>query len=636
MENVMRGSLGFGLLLAIASFGAAGCNGPAGDTREAVPAPDTKQPVFRWQHDTSQRYDLQLSSVLGLGEGQPLVSFQLRGGVLLHVRRLSATSHEFMMSIPDAKFSETSTGKDTDFAALAKELAAPMGFTVEAGRLKTVSVDKGWSSFAASIGRTVAAAFQIPPMDKDAKARTWKTREVDTTGNYEAEYSVASPLTLSKRKLAYQSLKVGQVTFGSLKTNLSPEVVSSNGTLEFSPEGQLKGSRYEEKTNLPMGQAAKVTSTTKLSLALGNGPDKRGLDRKSALANTRQLDATAPYTGPIRADYDQLRIGSYTYETALAEIKKQAEERAKAAAPVATDEEQETAQRELQERAGVFRAMAAILRAHPERIPDAVAEIRRKGRAARTLIDALATANTSESMAALVNLVNDQSLEEDWRGASARGLIRVKQTTPESVQALSSLLDQPRLRVHALYGLGSVARRLEEEGRTTESQAVLQTLLKELRKKQSPTSTAQTLRGISNSGLTSALESVTPFLQAPTEEVRAAAVNTLRLMKDPRVDTLIVQALLTDPKKSVRRAAAEGAALRDPSETLLTGLQNAVTADPDVKVRRQVLDTLIAWLPNHPELKVSLEAVAQKDERPSLKRTAQAALDPKAPASSVN
>jgi hypothetical protein len=55
-----------------------------------------------------------------------------------------------------------------------------------------------------------------------------------------------------------------------------------------------------------------------------------------------------------------------------------------------------------------------------------------------------------------------------------------------------------------------------------------------------------------------------------------------------------------------------------------------------VKVRRQVLDTLIAWLPNHPELRVSLETVASRDDRPSLKRSAQDALSPKTPATKLN
>lgn len=608
--------------------GALGCDEPSGQAHVAAAAQGAAPLAVRWQPDGSQRYQVRLSSVLGLGKGQPLVSFQLSGDVLLQARRTGTSSHEFVMSLPNATFSETSTGKDTDFQALAKELAAPMGFTVESGKLKTVSVDRNFSSFAASIARTIAAAFQIPPLDKGSAARTWKSQEVDTTGSYEAEYTVMSPLVLSKRKLAYQSLKVGQLQFGSLKTNLSPEVLSSEGTLAFSADGQLKSVKYDESTQLPLGQAAKMTSTTKLSLDLLAPPAQEpSRDWTSALANTQTIDAAAAYTGPIRANYDQLRIGDYTYPSALAEIKEQAEERGRSVAPKTDDDE--SAQRELQERAGVFRAMAAILRAHPEHVPATVAEIRRKGPAARTLIDALAAANTSESIAALVTLVNDQSLDEDWRGASARGLIRVQQTTPESVAALTSILERPRLRVHALYGLGSVARRLEEEGRTRESQAVLQTLLRELRKKQSPTATAQTLRGISNSGLSAALESVTPFLQDPSEEVRAAAVNALRLMKDPRVDALIVQALLTDPKKTVRRAAAEGASLREASDTLLTGLQNAVTADPDVKVRRQVLDTLIAWLPNHPELKASLETVAIRDERPSLKRTAQDALSPK-------
>ena len=599
-------------------------------------APNVTEPAFRWQHESAHAYRLQLNSVLGLGAGRPLVSFELSGGVLLHVRRVNAATHEFVMSIPDARFSEASMGNDTDFRALAQELATPMGFTVESGKLKTVSVDRGFSSFAASIARTVAAAFQIPLPSPKPGARTWKVEEVDTTGTYEAEYSVASPLSLTKRKLAYQSLKLGQIQFGTLKTNLSPEVVSADATLDFTPDGRLRACRFEEKTNLPMGQAAKVTSSTKLSLELRTPDPPARLDWKSALANARTLDATAPYTGPMRADYEQLRIGDYTYDSALAEIRKQAEERAKAASPQATDEDKQAAQRELQERAGVFRAMAAILRAEPERIPDAVAEIRRKGRAARTLIDALAMANTNESTAALVKLVNDESLEEDWRGASARGLIRVQRTTPESVAALTSLLARPKLRVHALYGLGSVARRLEDEGRTQESQAVLQTLLRELRKKQPPTGTAQILRGISNAGLASALESVTPFLQDPSEEVRAAAVHALRMMKDPRVDALVVQALLTDPKKGVRRAAAESVALREPSDALITGLQNAVTADPDVKVRRQVLETLIAWLPQRPELRTSLEAVASRDERPSLKRTALEALNPKGTAASVN
>lgn len=156
---------------------------------------------------------------------------------------------------------------------------------------------------------------------------------------------------------------------------------------------------------------------------------------------------------------------------------------------------------------------------------------------------------------------------------------------------------------------------------------VVQTLLHELRKKRSPTASAQTLRGLSNAGVASALDSVTPFLESHSEEVRAAALSALGAMKDSRVDTLIVQTLLTDPKKNVRRAAAEAASSRESSETLLTGLQNAVTADPDVKVRRQVLDTQISWLPDHPELKVALETVERQDERPSMKRAAREALE---------
>ncbi len=132
----------------------------------------------------------------------------------------------------------------------------------------------------------------------------------------------------------------------------------------------------------------------------------------------------------------------------------------------------------------------------------------------------------------------------------------------------------------------------------------------------------QLLRGIANAGLASALPAVQPHLRSKSESIRGAAVSALRLMNDPRVDPLIVEALLNDPKKTVRRAAAEAADLRGSSETLLTGLQNAVTSDPDVKVRRQVLETLIKWLPDHPELRAALAVVEKDDKRPSVRRTA--------------
>jgi hypothetical protein len=97
-------------------------------------------------------------------------------------------------------------------------------------------------------------------------------------------------------------------------------------------------------------------------------------------------------------------------------------------------------------------------------------------------------------------------------------------------------------------------------------------------------------------------------------------------MEDPSVDTLLVAALLGDKKKSVRRAAGEAIALRTPSSVLTTGVQNAVTSDPDVKLRQQLLGLVIEWLPDRPELRAALEAVAKDDSRESLRRDAAGAL----------
>jgi HEAT repeat protein len=97
-------------------------------------------------------------------------------------------------------------------------------------------------------------------------------------------------------------------------------------------------------------------------------------------------------------------------------------------------------------------------------------------------------------------------------------------------------------------------------------------------------------------------------------------------MRDSKVTELLTDRLLHDKDKSVRRAAADAASQQPPSAELITAMQNSVTSDPDVKVRKRLLETLVKWLPDRPELKETLVLVQQEEQRASLRQIAEGGL----------
>lgn len=622
-----------------------GCN----DTERAAPdepevvAPDPGKTGFAgWQHAKTHSFAIEMESALGFEGGQVLLSFDLEAALELDVRRVGEELYEFLLTIPDVRFRKTSQPNDPKFDELAAELKRPFGFRIEHGKLRSVQVDKQWSSFAASIARTIAAAYQIPeqiptteqPPQADQAAKSWEVTEVDTTGDYRVKYELTQQ-GLSKKKLEYTDLKVDIIQFGTLKARLSPKIKKSSGTLNFDAKGRLVSFEYEEGIDTPMNGVATLLSKTKLTMRRIEGGSREVRDFKATLSNHRDFDASEPYTGPINTDYTKLRIGGYTYETALAEIRRQQTDpknrsllAARNMQKAKSELEKREQQSRLQKRAQVFRAMQGILASQPQHVPDAVREVRAKGPAARTLIDALSAADTPEAVAALTELLQDKTISTDWRAAVSSGLVRADHVSPEAVEALQDTLSEPQLRVYALYGLGTIARRLREDGESSRSEAIVAVLVRELQSSSASVSTVvQPLRGLANAGSASALNAVLPHLKSESETVRGAAVAALRLMDESQVDSLLVEALLNDKKKSVRRAAGEAIALRKPSSVLTTGVQNAVTSDPDVKLREQLLKLVIDWLPDRPELQTALEAVAKDDRRESLRRDAAEALE---------
>lgn len=579
-----------------------------------------------WLHGSVHSYQFELASELSIGAAQELTAFKLKGELELHVRRTGSGSYEFIQQIANPQFTATSSEQTQNFAKLAGELGAPFGFSTEGGKLSTVRVQPQWSQFAATISKTLASSFQGPTVET-VEEREWTVAEVDSSGPYKAIYK-RTATGLSKRKLDYETVKHGGAELGSLKAVLSPSVEHSSGSLLFSSAGALTTFNYEETLRVPMGATATLVSQTTLRLTPSSRPVRKLENWNEVLADTTTLSSTAPHPNPIQPDFDPLRIGDYTYKTALLEIRKlqaSPDDPSILGTPegrALSESERQRYQRQLQDRARPFRAMAAILRTQPEHIPHAVAEIKKRDHASRTMIDALVSARTDESLEALVQLLENPTFDIDWRGAVASGLARTKHSTPRSVAALTAALQEPKLRVHALYGLGSIARRLAESGEQAQAEQITLTLVNQLRATNPTAVRIHALHGLSNAGVSSTLPAIIPLLEAESEGIRAAAAQALRLIEHPQVDALLAEILLKDQNKRVRKAAAESVAVRKSSEVLITALQNVVTSDPDVKVRRLALETLGKWAPEHPEVRKSIELVAAEDARLSVREEA--------------
>jgi HEAT repeat protein len=610
-------------------------SGCAARTPDKDPSP-TETPALpgasarSWPHRSTHTFDTHMESSVQVALDQALVSFAMDGKVLLQVRDVDARRQQFVMRVQGARF--TSTSQQQQFEALGRELEQPLGFTLLDGALERVEVHNKWSNFAASTGRALAAAFQLPPEGSTAwtaVASAARVREVDATGVHRVDYRIdtqceAGHLCLSKQKVDYDPLPLPPIRLGSLSATLQPKVVSSAGKLVLGPAGAFASFVSEEKIDVPMGPTATMASQTKLSLRRNAEATFETVDWELALRETRSLAATAPYLGPMRTTYDALRVGDYTFDSALAELvklelKDKKDKRPPAISGKVPNPEQ---QKVLQERAGPFRAMAAILRTQPENVPRAVAAIKAASPAARQLLDALAMAETQPTVNALMMLLKDPSVPLDWKGAVASGLIRSNDTRPEVVEALRATLREPSIRVHALYGLGSIARKRAEQGDATGADAVAGILVDVLSQETQQTVLTHALRGISNSGRTMALAAVSKHLESKQVTVRAAAVQALRLMVDDRADQLIARTLINDKDKLVRRAAAEAAVDHQPTDTLSTAVQAAIVSDPDTKVRKLLLDVIERWLPDRPELKAALELLQNDDQRPSVRERA--------------
>ena len=316
--------------------------------------------------------------------------------------------------------------------------------------------------------------------------------------------------------------------------------------------------------------------------------------------------------------FDELRIGGRTFP----QVVKALEAAEKAGGVTAINggvndkplpiEEQRQKEQKLASAQETFGAAVALLRSEPGTLALAEPLIRKNGVAAPALMDALASAGTDAAQALLGRVIRDERLPRSLRLRAAGSLIRTEQATEETVTLLTSLRQQPEFETHSYYGLGTIARKLRDAGQDARANRIVDVFIEDLGQKPTETLAVSVLRGIANSANSRAFDSVEPYLKSESAALRGAAVDAVRLMNGPRVDS-VLQTMLDDPTDAVRLVAVEALRLREPTPGLMAAARHAAQDDKSSSVRQRAVAVLAQWAPDHPEAAQTLRTVANAD-----------------------
>ena len=602
------------LLAALAISAAIGC-GRQDARRRAI--------EVGWREGARYAYTARLASHAGLG-GQSPFDLELTTGLELVPLRVAGARAELAMTLVGPHLSVGGRAvSDTD--PMLAALARPLVFTVEAGKIIDQRLAAGLPAPVVGMHRTLAAAFQLAaPAADQAGKDVWTAREYDATGGYDAAYAWgAEPGVVAKRKVRYAEVLVAGNADAATRARVAAQITASSGELRVK-DGTLAAINAADTVTSQVLLKTPLSVETKVAIDLKEiaapRPDAPGRD--ALLAATVALPVAQAYgSGASNGMFDKARLDGRTFEELAAALEAEAGDTSPA-----SQENKARREAQLRDRVGTFGAMVSLLHAQPEAIGKAAAKARTGSRAARPLMDALAAAGSDDAQAALTALMVDAKRDEDARIAAADSLVRVQRPGKKMIETLVSLQNDPLLREHAVFGLGTASRRLRDAGDADGARAIAERLVTLLRAARKPEDQIRCLRGIANSAYAGALEAVRPFLASPDTSVRVASIEATRLMNAPAVDAFIATPMTKDGEARVRRAAVGVASLRPASADLEGALTAVALGDADAANRQHAVELLGRWLVQNGKLRAVLEKVAANDARAEIREAAKSAL----------
>jgi hypothetical protein len=607
---------------------------PASAAASSHPTPSAApEPLTRgFSMGERYRYSMKLSTSVRFEEDRAAFDFDLFGDVELRAVRVKPEAAMLYATITNVRVVNRVPETQSDLDKMRAELRQHGAFfTIAGGRAGELLVPSGLTAMAASTYRQIAASVQF--VHAEPKAERYTADEYDTTGQYVAEYSRgADGRAWSKRKQRYTAL-LGAAPGTNGASKIVPEIVQSSGEVRLAASGQPVSVKLMDELVIKHPQLP-VRSKLAIELeAIAVTAPVADPDFIALLSKTRRYAATDPIVeAPSEAELDDARIGNLDFATILRQLEelgraqKPVEVGPDRAPPALTPQQEEEKRSVVGEQARLFGALSATFRKTPPTIERAVAKIRAASPAADALVDALGSASTPAAHSALGKLLDSMPLGSEQRGRIIVTLARVQRPTPEATLALRAVLEKEPFQAGALYGIGSHARLLRDQGRIEEVKVLGELLVQRLARADDALELGTVLRAIANSGYDAALPSVLPFLDDKRTEIRSAATWAMQSMLDARVDPLIAKRLAADESSEVQSAAIDAARLRQPSDPLAAALSAAGTGAADAHVRYQAVELMLLWLPARPDLRGAVDKIARLDAEPRVRRLALAGL----------
>jgi len=202
-------------------------------------------------------------------------------------------------------------------------------------------------------------------------------------------------------------------------------------------------------------------------------------------------------------------------------------------------------------------------------------------------VAALGSAGTPAAQRALRAVLTDGELPSEAREHGAMVLGMTETPDPASLSALGAAIDDgdAALGRTAELALGNAARRATDDDAAA---AARKRLAERFAAAATPGDRALALKALGNAGGDGMMPALRAALASPDEEVRAAAVGSLRFVPGADADALIAEVLARDPSPWVRSEAVRAAGFRAPA-ALWPALVGALQGDAEVEVRLSVV-----------------------------------------------
>ncbi len=598
-----------------------------------VPIAKKRLAARLWEPGKTYQYHYSMSNQTLVGGGLPMVDLSISGNLNLVAQAESSNGVQVLLRMPTVKVVASKTGTQTQYDAMTKELALPYLAIYRDGILREERVSKGIGRVSEGIIRHIAASLQLG-LTAPAGSDRWEVTEFDATGEYVTGYRTVSAGIIAKQKQRYAKLPVvAKSPTGAEQVNVTPEVEASESTYDIS-SGTLTHVQGKETLATAISASSKLTSATEISIELKEASTAPALDWTKFAGETVLKGSGVSLSPASQSDqFDDVRIGKLTFDEVLGEMEKGIAKGGRKRLVQSVnmdslgDESVSENRQQAKDDAHVFRAAAALIRRDPANIAIAVGKIKSHAKISKILMDALGSADSPAAQAALVSLMQDKKLSDDERRDAASALIASEAATEQTVAALTSELHADPVHLHAVLGLGTIARKLQRDGKMVRASAIADRLLVELGEASTEERRIEVLRAIANSANVRALNAVVKFLKDDSPDTRGAAVEAIRLMDSDRVDVYLVEQLTWEQADSVRSVAVSAIGIRAPNSRTLHAVTQAARFDKVSSVRLRATDVLGKWFAKRPDIKDTLTAIANGDSNQRVQETAKKYLE---------